>query len=129
MTVTDATRSIVLVEDDVWSATALRRVLEADDWQVNHATHAVAAMDLIDQVTPNLIITDMFLPATTAMSLLHELQSHPDLAAIPVILCSNAADRLTLDQLRPYGVRALLDKATMTPASIRAAVHRAASAA
>ena len=62
----------------------------------------------------------MLLAGETGMALLNELQSHEDLARLPVVVCSNVV--LDLDQLRSFGVRAVLDKARMTPDDVRAAL-------
>ena len=64
----------------------------------------------------------MLLAGTTALALLHELQSHTDTAKVPVILCTNLADGLDLEELAPYGVRRIVDKTTMQPDDIVAAV-------
>ena len=77
----------------------------------------------IDEALPDVIILDMLLPVTSGLTLLHELQSYSDTATIPVVMCTSMADILTLDELRPYGVRRLLDKVTMQPADIAASVR------
>ena len=53
-----------------------------------------------------------------AVALLNELRSHADLARLPVVVCSNVD--VNLEDLRPFGVRALLDKASMRPDEVRA---------
>ena len=57
--------------------------------------------------------------------LLHELQSYDDLGRIPVVVCTTSANDITLEQLRPYGVRLLLDKVSMHPDDIAKAVREA----
>ena len=47
----------------------------------------------------NVIILDVLLPGPNAFTLLHELQSHSDLAGIPIILCTNSADQFMNDDL------------------------------
>ncbi|MFZ2836135.1 MAG: response regulator [Candidatus Saccharimonadales bacterium] len=115
------TLPIVLVEDDMWLAEQFTRTL--GDYIVHHAPHALAAIDLIDEVKPAAIILDVLLTGATAFTLLHELQSYTDTAMVPIILCTNMATELQLEELESYGVRRILDKATMRPDDLIAAVR------
>ncbi|MNT81546.1 hypothetical protein D3C72_2211510 [compost metagenome] len=66
---------------------------------------------------------DVLLTGTTAFTLLHELQSYTDTAMVPIVLCTNMAAELELEELESYGVRRILDKATMQPDDLIAAVR------
>lgn len=116
---------IVIVEDDVWLAEYYQRVLGRDNYEVHHAPHALSAIEVIDEVKPHVILLDVLLTGTTALALLHELQSHADLAKIPVVLATNLADELRLEDVKSYGVRRILNKATMHPEDITAAIRGA----
>ncbi|MEP6710722.1 MAG: response regulator [Candidatus Saccharibacteria bacterium] len=114
---------IVVVEDDALLAKHMMRTLQKEGYEVHHAAHAIDAIETIDEVIPDVIFLDILLIGSTGLVLLHELQSHADLATIPVIVCTNLADQTSLKALSPYGVRRVLDKATMTPDDIPAAVR------
>lgn len=116
---------IVIVEDDEWLAEHYLRVLRRAGYEVYHAPHAVGAITVIDDVQPQVILLDVLLTGTTALALLHELQSHADLAKIPVVLATNLADQIDLNDVRGYGVKRIVDKATMQPDDIVAAVRGA----
>jgi CheY-like chemotaxis protein len=73
---------------------------------------------------PDAVILDFLLTGQNALALLHELQSHSDLASIPVILCTNSASDIAADELVAYGVVAVLDKTTMYPDDIVAAIRK-----
>jgi CheY-like chemotaxis protein len=118
---------VVVVEDDTWLAEHYLRVLRRDGYEAYHAPHAVSAIEIIDQVEPNVILLDVLLTGTTALVLLHELQSHADLANIPIVLATNLADQISLDDVKSYGVKRILDKATMHPEDIVAAIRGAMS--
>jgi hypothetical protein len=55
------------------------------------------------------------------------MRSHSDLSMIPIVLCTNSAQDLVIDDLRVYGVVAVLDKTTMQPSDSVAAVKKALS--
>lgn len=115
---------VLIVEDDTWFAEQQARVLEAAGFQVEHAPHALAAMDVLDVQRPDVMLCDVFLAGPNIFTLLHEIRSHADLAVIPIILCTNSADQLAAEDVAVYGVSDVLDKATMTPDDVVAAVKR-----
>lgn len=114
---------VLIVEDDVWLAEYYQRLCRQSGFESRHALNALDAMAMIDDDAPDVIILDMLLAATTGLTLLHELQSYGDLAAIPVIVCTNSAKDIDTSLLRPYGVRRVLDKTTMHPDDLVAAVR------
>jgi len=116
---------IVVVEDNAWQAAQYTRVLESNNYDVSIARTAQAAIDVIDDVQPAAIILDLLLPGATAMTLLNELQSHSDLATIPVVIATSSPESLSGATVSPYGVIAVLDKTTMHPDEILTAVRRA----
>lgn len=113
---------ILVVEDDSWWAENTARILEKLGHKVMTVPHAVGAVIAIDDFQPEALILDMILTGETGMALLHELQTYDDTAKLPVILVSSL-DNLELDDLRPYGVKRLLNKATMEPNDLMAAVN------
>lgn len=115
--------SVLIVEDDPWFAEQHVRVLRAENYDVHVAPHALDAIDNIDKIKPQVIILDVLLPGATGFALLHELQSYQDTAKIPVILCTSTATSINLRDVQPYGVYRILDKATMTPEDVVAAVR------
>lgn len=115
---------VLIVEDDEWLAEQYVRTLEAAGFTAEYVNHSRAAMDAIDVKPPDVLLVDVLLPGGTIFTLLHELRSHTDLAAIPVILCTNSAEQLAEEDMRAYGVATLLDKATMKPAEIIATVKK-----
>lgn len=113
---------VLLVEDDAWLADMEQAVLSEAGYEVVVAPHALGAIDFIDTSVPDVIILDVLLAGSTAFSLLNELQSHADTHAIPVVLCTNLAEQFTSSQLRSYGVKRVVNKTTMHPHDLVAAV-------
>ena len=116
-------QTVLVVEDDAWLAEQQVRVLEKAGFSAQSSPHAIDAIKVIDANCPDAIVLDVLLTGSTAFALLHELQSYGDTGTIPVILCTNLATELSLDNLKPYGVRRILDKTTMLPDDIVTAVR------
>ena len=120
---TATAQHVLLVEDDPWLAELEADVLTQAGYDVTHAPHAPSAIAKIDEKQPDIIILDVLLTGSTAFALLHELQSYGDTKDVPIILCTNMAENLKLEDLKNYGVRRIVDKTTMQlddlPAAIR----------
>lgn len=113
---------VLLVEDDAWLAEMEAQVLTAEGYQVAVAPHALAAIDAIDTMTPDIIILDVLLAGSTAFALLNELQSHDDTKGIPVVLCTNLAEQFDTNTLAEYGVKRVVNKTTMHPSDLVVAI-------
>ena len=113
----------MLVEDDPWLAELEVKTLSEAGFLVVHAPHAPSAIVKIDDVRPDVMILDVLLTGSTAFALLHELQSYNDTGELPIILCTNMADSVKLEDVKSYGVRRIVDKTTMKPDDLVAAVR------
>ena len=115
-------QSVLIVEDDKWLAEQYARVLKLAGYKTNISLHALAAIQAIDDDKPDIIILDVLLSGSTAITLLNELQSYSDTGKIPIILCTNLASEISIDDMEPYGVKKILNKATMAPDDLALAV-------
>ncbi len=115
---------VLLVDDDRWLAELLAAEVQTAGYTVQTAENTLDAIATIDDFRPDAIILDLFMPGPNGIVLLHELQSHSDLAKIPVVLCTNSASELAASDLQAYGVKRLLDKTTMQPGDAVAAIKK-----
>ncbi len=118
-----STQKILIVEDDAWLAEQHARMLQKAGYDIVISPHARHAIDAIDDEKPDAIVLDMLLAGSTAFALMHELQSYVDTGMLPIVLCTNLAADIRLDDVKPYGVRRMLDKTTMHPDDVVTAVR------
>ncbi len=116
---------VLIIEDDPWFAEQQSRALTNAGFQVEQVPDGLAGIAALDKGLPSAVILDIFLPGPNAFVLLHEMQSYTDLSALPVILCTGSADDISLEAVAPYGVVSILDKGSMHPSDLAAAVRRA----
>lgn len=116
---------VLVVDDDRLFGALLCDALVAAKYTAQHVSHALEAIEAIESSPPAAIVLDVMLPAAGGLALLHELQSYSDTARIPVLLCSSLAEHLDAQELIQYGVVSVLDKATMYPHDVVAALRRA----
>ncbi|MBC7746571.1 response regulator [Pedobacter sp.] len=115
---------VLLIEDDVWLADSYVSVLKGS-YDLVVAASGADAMKLIDDKGFDLMIADVMLENGLVIDLLHELQTHLDTMDVPIIICSSLAASIDLNDLKTYGVVAVLDKSTLTLEGLRVAAQRA----
>lgn len=115
--------TVLLVEDDRWLADCFSAWLAADGHTVCRAVDAHDAIDAIDDSGCDVIVLDLLLSYTNGIQLLHTLQSHPDLADVPVIICSASAPA-DARIFAAYGVCQVLNKTTLSPIKLRNAIKK-----
>lgn len=116
---------VLLIDDDAWQCDIYQHALAGQGFVARAVQTLNDAIALIDAEPPLVIIADMLLAGETIFTLLNELQSDTELGAIPVVIASNLAQQYQPSQLAAYGVVRVLDKATLTPTDVVAAVRAA----
>lgn len=116
--------SVLIIDDDQWLAAQHAQALTKAGFTVHTAEHAIDGIEAIDKTHPAVIILDIFMPGPNGIILMHEIRSHSDLAHVPIIVCTNSASDIPHGNLTKYGVSIILDKTTMHPTDIVAAVRK-----
>lgn len=102
---------ILLVEDDVNQLRTLSALIEALGHRVLKAAGARAALDVLIEHEPNLVIADLRMPGMSGFELLERLrESHPDL---PLIITTGADGQDTILQSLRLGAFDFLLKPVM----------------
>ena len=84
----ETSRSILVVDDERSFCDVVSVILESQGYQVHMAHHANDAFGLLDETTPDLILTDMMMPEIDGVSLIKRLRETPAWADIPVVVVS-----------------------------------------
>ena len=92
-----ARKRVLIVDDEV----ALGHMLAAccDMWGMEPmvATTGAEALQLIDQTTPDLIVTDFMMPGMTGHELVRRARADTRLESVPMILTSSAPEAASRD--------------------------------
>ena len=76
---------ILYVEDNADNRTLVRRVLQAEGFQIFEAEDAASALALVQQQVPDLVLMDINMPDMDGYTLTNRLKSLPYLRGVPVI--------------------------------------------
>lgn len=91
-TITTGSRAVVMViDDDAWEYNQIRRAV-GKDHNVIYANCSNAAIKLLFETRPDLIVLDVSMPGMKGTDLLRELKDIPELASIPILMRSNISE-------------------------------------
>ncbi|MFB6277778.1 MAG: response regulator [Halothece sp.] len=109
MAETEATK-LLLVDDEPGLREAVEAYLEDEGFIVQVASNANEGWELIQQQTPNLVITDIMMPQVDGYQFLEKLRNDPRYKGLPVVFLT--AKGMTADRIKGYesGCDAYLSK-------------------
>jgi CheY-like chemotaxis protein len=76
----------LIVDDSMLVRHTVCRYLEERGWAVESVVDGVEAVQALQHLRPNLIVTDMSMPRMTGGELIAELKKNPETAGIPIII-------------------------------------------
>jgi CheY-like chemotaxis protein len=79
---------VLVVDDDADIREVLAELLVDEGYHAMVAVDGREALGLMERTTPGLIITDVMMPGMDGLALLEALHGPPDLACIPVLVCT-----------------------------------------
>jgi len=79
-------RRIVVIEDNVDAARLIKRVLIARSFEVQVAHNGARGLDLVREVHPDLVITDLMMPDVDGFEVIDTMKADPELQHIPIVV-------------------------------------------
>ena len=102
--------NVLIVDDDVEGTRPLGRMLEVVGHRPFFVHDGRAALALLDQLRPDLILLDVMMPGLDGIEVLRTIRAHPRHKKIPVIVYSALADRETIEAATAAGAQDFLVK-------------------
>jgi CheY-like chemotaxis protein len=85
-------RQVLVIDDQQASRDLIVGQLERSGWQVSAASSGIDGIKLAREIHPCAIVLDILMPQMDGWTVLNVLKSDPELADIPVVLCSIVSD-------------------------------------
>ena len=85
--------TILIVEDDPDSRTALALLLELEGFKVITASDGIIALELAEKHQPDLIITDICMPGMSGIELTRRIRTISKFDSLPIIAITAAAEQ------------------------------------
>lgn len=104
------TKRILLIEDEVNIAEAIRFILSRDGWQIEVLSDGSAAEAAIARLMPDMLILDLMLPGKTGLQILMDLRANPAYASLPVLMLTAKGQGRDREAAERAGVSAFMTK-------------------
>lgn len=111
-------QTVLLVEDDLFIATAYKDGLERDGLSVMLVTDGKEAMEYLEENTPDVILLDIILPVMDGFEVLETIKGDQRLKEIPIIILSNLGQETDIERGTALGAIDYLVKSDHTLADV-----------
>lgn len=115
-------KKIVFVDDDKWLLDLYTEKLKLEGFEVYGASNGKEGFNLIQQVNPDLIVSDVVMPGGDGFDLLKKIRGTAETHDIKLINLTNLANEQDEEQLKKLGSDGYLVKADYTPSQFTAKV-------
>jgi len=110
-------KSILLVEDEALLRRNITEMLNTINlWSVFEATDAVHALEIIDELKPDLVISDYKMPIMNGVDFLNNLRQKPAYINLPVVfltakmdISTEVTDNNVIILHKPFSFKALIE--------------------
>ncbi len=102
--------SFVVVEDDVTTASVVRKILEAAGHKVEVVLDSTAALETVLKVRPDVVITDIMMPGMDGLEVCRRLRSLPELKDIKIVVLSAKGYEADRAQAMAMGADGMINK-------------------
>lgn len=92
---------VLVVDDDPDIVDYLSSFLKDNGYEVASANHAAAALSVIDEFSPDVVVIDVLMPGESGLSLLVSLRRHPRWCDLPLVVITGS-DRILEDDCQSY---------------------------
>lgn len=108
-------KSILLVEDDLFIRDLYKRQLDLAGFQTDSTATATEALQKVSQTHFDIILLDIMLPDMSGIDILKSLKANDSTKNIPVIMLSNMAQDDIMEQAKRLGANKYLIKSLLKP--------------
>ncbi|MGL4320457.1 MAG: response regulator transcription factor [Paracoccaceae bacterium] len=101
---------VLLIEDEVNIAEALRFILMRDGWQVSTLADGAKALQMVAECKPDVVILDLMLPGASGLDILRGLRSQAETATLPVLMLTAKGQGRDREAAEQAGVTSFMTK-------------------
>jgi CheY-like chemotaxis protein len=118
--------NILIAEDNRDSQSMLQLILEGEGFIVTTASDGEKAIDILQEIKPDILVTDLMLPSVSGGDLIRHVRQTAELSRIPIVVISAYSDHYEADAIaagadvvlkKPLDSNALVDAITRLKAA------------
>lgn len=112
----DIIKRILLIEDNQQNALLMKRILEANKYEVIHVSEGETGLKAAMEEKPDLILLDLGLPDMDGQTLVGFLKRSPELEKVPVVAVTAWPEATAREMASAYGCDGYISKPINTRA-------------
>jgi CheY-like chemotaxis protein len=116
-------KKILIAEDNPVNRELLRELLEMQDYEVFEACNGQEALDMIEQLRPELLILDLGMPVLDGFGAIRKIRADPAFAGLPVLAATAYAMRGDREKTLEAGFDGYVSK-PIQPAALKQEIAR-----
>jgi CheY-like chemotaxis protein len=116
-------KKILIAEDNPVNRELLRELLEMQDYEVFEACNGQEALDMIEQLRPDLLILDLGMPVLDGFGAMRKIRADPAFAGLPVLAATAYAMRGDREKTLEAGFDGYVSK-PIQPAALKQEIAR-----
>ena len=115
--------NVLLVDDATECLNPLMHMLRSGGHDVACAKNGLEALNALDDLAPDVIVTDLRMPVMDGEQFLRAVETSPAYhGRVPVIMITGAAEGECLSRARSLGAKLVLEKGRLTAAALLGAI-------
>jgi putative nucleotidyltransferase with HDIG domain len=103
-------RLVLVVDDSQIIINIIQKGLEKEGFEVVTASNGQAALDILEERTPDLIISDLNMPIMDGLTFCRTVRLKPNFSGIPFVAMSSESDRFRMRQMLQSGAATYIVK-------------------
>jgi len=112
---------ILIVEDSPTMRMLIRSALEEGGYRVAESEDAMQALAVVQEVGPDLVITDVNMPEVDGISLVSQMRTFPAFRSVPILMLTTESSEEAKERARAAGATGWITK-PFDPAELREVV-------
>jgi two-component system, cell cycle response regulator DivK len=116
-------KKILIAEDSPVNRELLRELLELENYEVFEACNGQEALDMIEQIRPDLLVLDLGMPVLDGFGAIRKIRTHPLFASLPVLAATAYAMRGDRERTLAAGFDGYISK-PINPTALKQEITR-----
>ena len=114
-------KKVLIVEDDSVMGFVVQRLLEKHDYETEIAADGSKGLERMVAFRPDAVLLDLMMPKMNGIDFLKGVRSQETFKDLPIIVLTNAAVPMLVEQASAAGATKVLDKSKFNPVAGRRA--------
>lgn len=111
-------KKILIVEDDRVMSFVCQRLLEKHDFETETASDGAKGLERLAVFRPDGVLLDLMMPKVNGIEFLKGVRNHEAFKELPIIVLTNVAVPMLVEQATQAGATRVLDKSKFNPVAL-----------